>query len=98
MTGALKSCFVNDLMILLHYSQLNALLLCCLLLRTDTERGDTAPGESDLAGQYWRHFLTEPLFFFKKVAKFVSMYLLWGKSHQKGLKVDNIVQKLRSCV
>ncbi len=31
------------------------------LHRTDAERGDTAPGESDLAlaGQYWRHLPTE---------------------------------------
>ncbi len=36
--------------------------------------------------------------FFQKVARFVSIYLLWKKSRQKGLKLLNIVLKSRSCV
>ncbi len=43
----LGNAFVNDLLTsLLRYGQLNALLLCCSLHRTDAERGDTALGES----------------------------------------------------
>ncbi len=59
---------------------------------------NTAPGESDLAiaGQYWRHLPTERQlrFFPKKVARFVSMYLLWKNSRQNGPKVTKYCAKV----
>ncbi len=46
-----------------------------------TERGDTAPGESDLGfvGQYWRHLQTEwKLMFFQKSLQ-VCLYVPFMK-------------------
>ncbi len=54
--------------------------------------------ELALAEQYWRHLPTErqlSFFFFKKVPRFVSMSLLWKKSHQNVLKVAKYCVKAR---
>ncbi len=99
----LKLYFVNYLLTsLLHYVQLKALFLCRSLHRTDAERGDTAPGESDLAlaGEHWRHLPTEwkLRFFSQKVARFVRMHLLWKKVAKRVWKLVKIVLKSRLCV
>ncbi len=78
---------------------LNVLFLCRSLLRADAERGagrfiPRAFGP----GQYWRVVTSskwmKAMFFSKKVARFVSVYLLWKKSCQKGLKVAKYSAKV----
>ncbi len=99
-TGAWKLCFVNDLLTSV-FSQLNALLLCRSLHRTDAERGDTSPRESDLVfcstGDI---FQLNHSYVFSKKSLGLSLCTCYGekKAAKRVWKLLNIVLKSRSCV
>ncbi len=96
MTGAWKRCFCQ-----LFIDELAVLRLTECAVFSAAHCSEQTPGESDLAlterGSSLlatSSKLMKATFFSKKVARFFSMYLLWKKSCQKGLKVAKYSAKV----